>query len=587
MGAVDAQNTLVSCVIGILLFSPTLSAKPQASDADASTSRPQESSVSGKIVNAVSGAPISNATVTLKPRSSTGSLDALLARLGPRNGADPQRALDADYAATSDANGVFAISNVKPGAYYLYAERAGYLRGAWRSERPNNVFGPLLTVATGQNTQELVIRLFPYSAVNGRVFDENAEPVYQATVQALQRRWRLGRSELEMVGMTTTNDRGEYRISGLAPGTYYIFVLPPHPLDATGNDPDKKKGTTLGRTFYPGVLTQDAATPLVVQPAADITGMDVPVKRTRTFSVSGKIDKGRTENGYSGYLVPETAFGLPAPLAGGQLRFDDSGSFKTDGIQPGSYVIRVTDAKGMIAAQHVEVTDSDVDGLSLAFPDVVTVRGRVTVAGKQDADLSGVFLRLSPEDPTLAGRALRTRVAKDGDFQFQGVIAGTYFFVASELPDGSYLAGLTLGRQTVRDFTVQVSANSTLAVTLATDGGTVSGSVHKSGDSDAGKPALPPSTVVLIRDPMLPHGAGTIYLSPGEDGRYSVSAVPPGDYMVFAVQEMNNALWTIPEFVGRVRSQGKALHVDSGGSSSVELTLIEAADLQGLAAQYL
>ena len=76
-------------------------------------------------------------------------------------------------------------------------------------------------------------------------------------------------------------------------------------------------------------------------------------------------------------------------------------------------------------------------------------------------------------------------------------------------------------------------------------------------------------------------------MSPSEDGRYSKGAVPAGDYLVFAVQEMNNALWTIPEFVRQMRSQSKTLHVDAGGTASLDPTLIEAADLENVAAQFL
>src|SRR5207253_1315831 len=59
----------------------------------------------------------------------------------------------------------------------------------------------------------------------GRIYDTQGKPVVKATVQALKPAYQNGKRTLSAVRSVSTNDLGEYRLFGIAPGTYYIDAL--------------------------------------------------------------------------------------------------------------------------------------------------------------------------------------------------------------------------------------------------------------------------------------------------------------------------------------------------------------------------
>ena len=85
----------------------------------------------------------------------------------------------------------------------------------------------MLTLGAGQELKDLVIRLQAAAVVEGRVTDEDGDPMPEAQVAVLRQTFVAGRSHWEQVGAERTNDLGEYRIPGLAAGNYFVSVTPP------------------------------------------------------------------------------------------------------------------------------------------------------------------------------------------------------------------------------------------------------------------------------------------------------------------------------------------------------------------------
>src|SRR5208282_6251683 len=79
-----------------------------------------------------------------------------------------------NYTALSSVDGGFRIENILPGRYRLFVERTGYQEVDKHQRRTE---GRVLTLGAGQELKDLVIRLQLAAVVEGRVTDEDGDPM--------------------------------------------------------------------------------------------------------------------------------------------------------------------------------------------------------------------------------------------------------------------------------------------------------------------------------------------------------------------------------------------------------------------------
>src|SRR5579863_192994 len=185
-----------------------------------------------------------------------------------------------NYTALTGADGGFRIENIVPGRYRLFVERSGYQEIDKRQRRTE---GRVLTLSAGQDMKDLVIRLQAAAVVEGRISDEDGDPMPEAQVAVLRQTFVAGRSHWEQVGAERTNDLGEYRIAGLAAGSYFLSVMPPPDfrslIEATGKTPpeirqdvaapSEKVTTSYQTTYYPGTRDRAQAAPIQLHAGDD------------------------------------------------------------------------------------------------------------------------------------------------------------------------------------------------------------------------------------------------------------------------------------------------------------------------------
>ena len=150
----------------------------------------------GQVVDAATGKGVSNAIVSLG---------------GTRR-------------AMSTSDGRFAFRALPSGSHSLSAVRSGYIGGAYGMRRPD---GPTLPVvlADGERRADIVILMWRNSSITGSIVDEAGEPVVGIQVTALRRTTVGGRRRFAQTGVGTTDDRGVYRLSRLAPGDYAVGMI--------------------------------------------------------------------------------------------------------------------------------------------------------------------------------------------------------------------------------------------------------------------------------------------------------------------------------------------------------------------------
>ena len=197
----------------------------------------------------------------------------------------------ANYIASTDSEGRFCIEKVRPGRYRLFIERTGFVGVNERGLKSDtNVF----TVEAGHSVDDLLLRMMLTAVISGRVTDEDGDPMSGVRVFALRK--VPGKTKREALGAEATNDLGEYRLSGLFAGRYWVVATPAPDFrdykqekSANGDDPgDAKIDTRYLTTYYPGTYDGSQAIPLTLKP-----GDEMPVNLTmvpgKTYRVRGMV----------------------------------------------------------------------------------------------------------------------------------------------------------------------------------------------------------------------------------------------------------------------------------------------------------
>lgn len=212
--------------------------------------------IAGKVLKVESGEPLRGARVSLAPQRRMFDMD------------EDSRELITDH------TGEFSFGGLSPGLYSLSVERTGYVTQSY-GERAGRAGqgGTPINLLSGQKMNDLLFRMVPGGVITGRVYDQYGDPMAKARVDASQ---SFGASRVLPVQNGETNDLGEYRLYGLAPGEYVVSATPREQAGRFG--PPRKAAETAepasndprevgGRTYYPGAQNQPMLRKLKLRPA--------------------------------------------------------------------------------------------------------------------------------------------------------------------------------------------------------------------------------------------------------------------------------------------------------------------------------
>jgi hypothetical protein len=185
----------------------------------------------GLVVDAGTGSPVSDAVVTLsgrpaapaargaKPPVSGSMFDVIAAASAGRGNLERVAA---------DAEGRFVFHGLPVSSYTVRAEATGYL---------SDYSGPIglsggparVEIRDGRTTARVRVAIWKEAVLTGLVVDEASEPIVRARVSAYRRTIsRFGTVSFDSPRTATTDDRGQYRMFGLAPGDYFVAVPQSH-----------------------------------------------------------------------------------------------------------------------------------------------------------------------------------------------------------------------------------------------------------------------------------------------------------------------------------------------------------------------
>jgi hypothetical protein len=487
--------------------------------------RAQTGSIEGMVVNSVTGDVVPRAAV-----------------LVIEEGREPEPVF-------SDGEGRFRMEGLAARIYVVRARKRGYLEAGQGGESALRV-----TVEAGKAKGGVVVKLRPYGVISGRVFDEYGEPAEGATVNACVLRRRM----MHCVGAAETNDRGEYRMTGLAPGAYLLVgtYAPPRGLYPAAANGRREAYTP---TFYPQGVERASGQKVEVAAGAETAGIDLRMLKVAMATVRGRV-VGADGEGLKSYGLrvdgAEVSMGTIVPT-----RLGSDGTFEVRDLAPGAWGLTVTTPDTSVSAT-VTVNGQDVEGVLIRLSAVVPVSGQVAVEGGAAVDWEQRKLWLAEVDWALSRTA---KMARDGSFRVS-VPPGRYR-VIGDGPPGAYLASVRAGATESRVLEVDLTsgAPASLKVIYRMDGGRVRCAVEAGETVREINMVLLPAEAALRRPGMIRvEGLGT-----GTEAEFT--AVRPGEYLVAAVEAGDYELLSDGEIPQAALDAAVKLKVDARGSHHVVL----------------
>jgi 5-hydroxyisourate hydrolase-like protein (transthyretin family) len=480
----------------------------------------------------------------------------------------------------TDRDGKFAFNDLAPGTYRLHFSSAGYVR---------QEFGKSLTIAAGDVVRGLTTRLTPAGNVAGRLWNDFGQPAVGVPVQIVRSIFNSeGQRILDVVGGTRSNDRGEYRIYWVTPGTYYLMAgsppgrvpraLPNIGLPVSKNDPTE----SYTFTFYPGVTDIIHATPLDIRPGSDLA-VDLALTRQQSFRLRGKV-----VDGVSGQVPASVAVSVlySANIANSGMSFSfpasynaTTGVFESSSLGPGLYSVSVTSQSKVVAIVPVNVV-RDIDDLIVTIRPPVSITGRIAMEGKTNSlEIERMRLQLRPAVNLGTPMLPAVKINADGTFRLDNVAGGEYRVAVNPeagLPDtysDFYIKDAHMDRKDVLQRSLligdSVPNGASLEIVLSTNSGYVEGVVLDARFQ-------PAAGVQAVLVPERDRSRTELYKAAmtDESGRFTMRAVAPGEYKLLAWATLESYGYFDPVVLKQAEPMARSVHVAEGSRQSVDVTVI-------------
>ena len=244
--------------------------------------------------------------------------------------------------ATTDAQGRFEIKELLGGRYTITAQKAGYVTtsyGQRRAEQP----GTPLELLEGQIADKVTLSLPRGGVITGRVVDEFGDPIAGAQVNALRFRFVNNGRRLMPTGNGQTDDLGNFRIFGLAPGDYYVSAgLRSQNMMGMNMSGGNMSSNVEGYapTYFPGTPNAAEAERIVVRVGRDTTDISFALTPTRLVTVSGRAVSSSGEPYVQAFIsaMPAERYGaMTMGLGMNNAMTRPDGTFQLSGVAPGTY----------------------------------------------------------------------------------------------------------------------------------------------------------------------------------------------------------------------------------------------------------
>lgn len=492
---------------------------------------------------------------------------------------------------TDDA-GRFVFTNLPGARYTIVATKRGWVTASYGAKAIGRPGSALQLAAGAQATA--TIRMAKGAVISGTLLDQAGQPVSGGALRVSKYGYTFNTGERRLnpasASFSGPDERGAYRIYGLAPGEYYISFVNTAASFGGGRDlhltsevdvdeavkaaaagagmpmtdvPQRNVGFT--QIFYPGALSVVQATPITVRAAEERSGVDFAVQYSSVARVEGTIlsPSGTPTSARVSLVVNDPNGGSVGIESIRNAQAGSDGKFTFAEVAPGPYVMSAHEVQPanpgdqpvvLYAMTDLDVQSENVSGLSLTLMEALTVSGQIRYDGAAPApNFASVRVMLTPAQRTSAvtvstGGGTATA---DGRFTLSGVSPGRYRLTAFLPPQSKWtVRSTTLLGQEALDIPIDVRQSTTDAAIAITDR-----IAELAGTVDAPAGASRDCTMILFstdRAQWGPQSRRTLTARTSTDGSFTFRSVPPGDYYLAAVDDVEPGEWFDPSFLQRL-----------------------------------
>ncbi len=530
-------------------------APPGASQAQTSHER---SSIEGQVVSATGGEPLRNSTVILRG-------------IGPRAGVE--------FIAKTNLRGEFKIEGIDAGPYSLTAERAGFVKEAF-TEQLAWVSNGRLTLKPGEHQSGVLFRLWAESVVTGKVVDTAGEPVVGVGVYLVQNAYIRGKRRLVAAARSSTNDLGEYRIFGAAPGSYFLVASENRDENGSLQYEHADQRELSVPTYYPGTAATSGAKRLDLIAGKTFDAGKMILQQAPAVILRGTIDSQAVAAQLFRVAVIPNDVVAAFTTRSFPVRKSNSG-FEVR-VPPGSYAVVVSwNGDGYSGATEipVETGNAAVQNIALKVQQPRDVAGSVKVEGSSDvSSLAGSAVRVSTSAVRgfVFGDKPVSAIRPDGTFSLRNMTGESCSIDVTGLPANYYVKSISYRNIDLqRQYFSYDGSSGSIDVVVSPNGGSFSGLVS----TEAGYPASGALVVLVPVSTAQEELRNYPFGMADTSGRFTLRGVPPNRYVAYAFLGLKPLAYYDPDLLRAITKYGAAATITAGGSVNVDLTAVPRQDL--------
>lgn len=488
-------------------------------------------SLSGTVINAITGEPVRRAAVQVSGQNGSVTL--------------------------TDAGGHFVVEGLAEGNVFLKAMKPGFSED--EGSRPSSA-------RVGKDAPAVVLKLTPWCVISGRVTTKDEQPLEGFQIRILAKQNVAGRLIwTDQPNQALTNEDGEFRVVGLQAGTYYVAVDQSTVTTLSQKGVPNAREQIFAKVFFPGVPDLGSATPIEIAPGQDAEA-DFTLSPELMYQVTGTLSAPSNEvTGltFSRKAGDDSDFSQSAALQGGKFQVKvPAGAYSVGGTMGGGVELTTPGAAVVIRSDEADLHVP----LHAATTIPVEIEKEQGAGGSErkapiQGIIPGLILQLVPLSqsrrgtnfwrgqaggiPNVAPGTYRLEINTNGEWWVKSAQSGNVDLLSDDLT-------LSEGEQP-----------EPIEVTLRDGAGTVSGTVTPAGNPDR-------VLVLLVQ----PYGTRNIvHAARPMQGYFAIPGIPPGNYEIVALDGGDQLEYADPEILNPYLSDAEHVTVRPHATVTVNLGL--------------